>query len=102
MNEHIRIKAVLEIAGKPKDYIEQKMKDYIENIRKSEGMMVMEEKIHPAMEQKGFWSTIAEVDVVFDQFAKLLIFCIDFMPASIDIIKPLEFHFPERQFTHFM
>ena len=31
----IRIKAILEIIGKPKDYIEQKMKEYVEKIKSS-------------------------------------------------------------------
>ncbi len=101
-DQHIRIKAILEILGKPKEFIEKKLEEYIEKIKQDENLMVMGEKISPAQEQGEAWSTYAEIEVVVKGTSNLIGFCIDYMPSSVEVIKPESFSFPERTFTEFM
>jgi hypothetical protein len=96
---HIRIKAVLEIIGKPKEYIEQKMKDYVQKIKQDEQLMLIEDKISDAKQQEKVWSVFGEIELVIKGVPNLVAFCIDYMPASIEVIKPEKFEFEDRIFT---
>lgn len=100
--QHIRIKAILEILGKPKEYIEGKIKEYIEKIKEDENLMILEEKISEPKEQGKIWSIFSEMEVVVKGPANLVGFCIDYMPSSIEILKPEKFVFEDRVFTSFI
>ena len=97
--QYIRIRAILEIVGKPKEYIEQKMKEYITRMKEDAHLMVIEEHVHEAHQRETVWSTIAEIEVAIQGVSNLVGFCIDYMPASVDIIKPESFAFDARIFT---
>ena len=100
---HIRIKAILEVVGKPKGYIEKSLSDYIEKIKEDDNLMIMNSKVSEAIEEKdNVWSTFAEIELVIKGTTNLIGFCIDYMPASIEIIKPESFTFESRIFTGFI
>ncbi|MBR9700204.1 hypothetical protein GOV09_07135 [Candidatus Woesearchaeota archaeon] len=99
---HIRVRAILDIVGKPKEFVEKKLKEYIDHIKEDVNLMVMDEKISPAIEQDNYFSAIAELEVVIKGVQNLVGFCIDYMPASIDIIKPDTITFAQRDFTGFV
>lgn len=100
--QHIRIKAILEIVGKPKEYIEKKTQEYIEKIREDQNLAILNEKLSDAKEEKEVWSMFAEMELVIKGLTNLVGFCIDYMPSSIEIIKPEKFVFEERLFTSFI
>ncbi|MBD3164805.1 hypothetical protein GF323_06420 [Candidatus Woesearchaeota archaeon] len=100
--QHVRIKAILEILGKPKDFVESRMKEYISKIKEDENLMVMEEKISEPKKEGELFTIFAEVEMVIKGFSNLVGFCIDYMPSSIEIIKPDEFYFGQRTFTNFI
>ncbi|MCK5283160.1 MAG: hypothetical protein KAK00_07145 [Nanoarchaeota archaeon] len=100
--QHIRIRAILEILGKPKDYIEGKTKEYIEKIKEDENLMLLNERISEPKEQGKVWSIFAEIEVIIKGVTNLIGFCIDYMPSSIEIIKPDKFGFENRVFTNFI
>ena len=100
--QHIRIKAILEIVGKPKEYIEEKIKEYIEKVKEDPNLIILNEKLSDAKEEKGVWSMFVEIEVVIKGLTNLVGFCIDYMPSSIEIIKPEKFAFEERIFTNFI
>lgn len=77
---------ILEIAGKPKEHVEATIKNYTEKIVKE--FTVKSNKIAEVEEKDGVFSTFAEMDIDFDSLGKLIGFCFDYMPASVDIIEP--------------
>jgi hypothetical protein len=100
---HIRIKAILEVVGKPKQYIEKTLSDYIEKIKQDDNLMIVDSKISDAVEEKDeVWATFAEIELVIKGTTNLVGFCIDYMPSSIEIIKPESFAFESRIFTNFI
>ena len=99
---HIRTKAIIEVVGKPKEHIEKKIKEYVEKIKEDNNLMVLNEKVTGAQEQGNIWSTFAEIELIIKGVANLVGFCIDYMPSSIEIIKPESFSFEERIFTNFV
>jgi hypothetical protein len=107
----MRCRVIIELAGKPKDHVEKTMKDYVAEIKKEEGIVVIEEEI-AALKQlatgeqdeekmKDIWTTFAEVEMMVQKFERLTAFCIMYMPSSIEIIEPEHLHVDSRKFTAF-
>ena len=91
----IKIKAIIEIAGFPKEHIEGAMDKVINKLKQD--FEVVDNKIYEAVELKdkmdGFWSTFCEVDVNFDKIEGLIGFCFEFMPSSLEVLSPEEMMF---------
>jgi hypothetical protein len=101
-NNMIRIKAILEVLGKPKEHIEEKLKEYIERIKKDENIIVMSHNLSEATEQGEIWSIFADIEVVIKGMVNLFGFCLDYTPSSIEILKPEEFKFKDTDTTTFI
>ncbi len=102
LDTHIRVKAIIEIIGKPKEHVEKKRDEYLEKIKEDENLMVISEKASSVRKQDDIWSTFTELELVVKGTSNLVGFCIDYMPSSIEVIKPETFNFPERTFTEFI
>ncbi|MBI2564405.1 hypothetical protein HYV79_00240 [Candidatus Woesearchaeota archaeon] len=87
MDRPIHIRAIIEILGAPKEYIENTLKNYIEKLKK-EGTNLLSEVYHEAIPQQKLFSTFAEVEILFQKPNELLNFCFDAMPSSIEILSP--------------
>src|SRR3989338_2014645 len=74
---HIRCKTIIEVLGKPMGHVEDSIRDYVEKIKKDSELIVMNADFSEAAEKKGI--------------QKLIGFCFDYMPSSIEITKPEEF-----------
>ena len=88
-NSNITAKVVLEILGSPKDHVEETMKIVI--IKAKESFKLLSEKTYETEEIEGLWSTFSELEISFKSMDKMIGFCFDFMPSSIEIIEPLNF-----------
>ncbi|MEK6868970.1 MAG: hypothetical protein AABX74_01965 [Nanoarchaeota archaeon] len=88
---HIRCKTIIEVLGKPKEHVEKSIKDYVEKIKKDSELIVMNVDFSEAAEKKGLWAAFVELDMVVKGIQKLIGFCFDYMPSSIEITKPEEF-----------
>lgn len=86
----VKVKAIIEVVGKPKEHTEKSIKLVIDKIRENEGTKVDQAKVFKPKPVENFFSTFAELDLIFDNSEGLLNFCFDFMPSSVEIIEPLE------------
>ncbi|MFH1439752.1 MAG: hypothetical protein ABIG89_04245 [Candidatus Woesearchaeota archaeon] len=144
--QKIVVRSIINMVGKPKEHLEQIIRNYIEELRKEDGVKVLKEDYAEAKRQnddgvvdgddddtkdsesskytdgsknnidnnnringKGIkdnnnvmFSTFVEVDVEFDDVDKLMWFCFDFMPSSVEIISPDEFVYKAPDFTDFL
>jgi hypothetical protein len=91
--QKIRSNIILEIMGKPKEYVEESMKTYIAKLKEEyEGVVVLNDKIADVNEAgEGFFSTFAEVEILCKDLTSLIGFCFDYMPSSVEIISPEKF-----------
>lgn len=85
---HIRCKTIIEVLGKPKEYVESALKQYIEHIKEDSGLVILNEDYSEVKEQGNLWSKFVELDLVIKGTAKLIGFCFEYMPSSIEIDKP--------------
>ena len=81
-------RVIIEILGAPKEHIEKTLKEYIESLKKDGKMEIVKEDIVPAKEQDKLFSAFAELDIRFANANKLIDFCFDSMPSSVEILEP--------------
>lgn len=85
---HIRCRTIIEVLGKPKEYVEKSIKDYVEHIRKDEELVILNEEYSEIREQGKLWSQFVELELVIKGTQKLIAFCFDYMPSSLEVVKP--------------
>ena len=96
---YIRFKTILEILGKPKEHVEESLKKYIAKIKEDEELMVIKEYYSDAKEQDNMFSVFAELEMLVKTVPKLIGFCFDYMPSSLEILKPESLALKNTQFT---
>ena len=101
---YVQFKAISEIAGKPKEHVEKAIKDYVERIKQNDEIIIIKEEIAETKEleeeNKGLFSTFAELELMVPDVTKLFGFCFDYMPSSVDIIEPVELKISGRFTSH--
>ncbi len=91
-------KVILEVAGKPKEHVENSLKDLVDIATKSKVFGVISYQVYEAKEIESIWSTFAELELL-STMQELVGFCFDFMPSSIEIIEPEEINIQSRELT---
>lgn len=97
--ENIRCRAIIEILGKPKEHVEKTIRDYVNNIKEDGGFIILSENYSDTEEKNNFFSIFVEIELVSKGIDALFGFCFDYMPSSLEIIKPEQFIFPNNIMT---
>ena len=85
---HLRCKIIIEVLGKPKEHVEKALKMYVDKIKQDSDLIILNEEFADAKEKEGLWATFTELEMVVKGIRKLIAFCFDYMPSSIQILKP--------------
>jgi hypothetical protein len=100
---HLLTRAIIEVVGRPKEHVEKAISDLIEHIKQDKEIIVLAEHKEEAKEQeKELWGTFVELELLAKNFQKLMGFCFDYMPSSIEIIEPEDFKFKSREVAGFL
>ncbi|MBN2052323.1 hypothetical protein JW756_02365 [Candidatus Woesearchaeota archaeon] len=94
-----------EVVGNPKEYVENTMRGFVNNLKNSPGITILSEELGEPEEvakSNGLWSTYADTEMLIDNLDKLAWMCINFMPSSIEIIAPEEIRVSEKDLTNWM
>jgi len=100
--EHIRYKTIIEVLGKPKEHVEKTIREYVEKINNDPNLVILNKTFSDAKEQGKMWSIFTELEMVVKGIKKLISFCFDYMPSSIDIIKPDKAVFMNKDVSDFL
>ena len=84
----IQIRAIIEVVGKPKEYVEKTLKDYVKKIKENKDFTILKEDHEKPEEQEGFFSAFAEIELLVKNKDALLSFSFDYLPSSIEILAP--------------
>lgn len=84
----VTARVIIEILGAPKEHIEKTLREYIDSLKKDEKLEILKEDFAPAEEQDKLFSAFAELDIRFAHANKLIDFCFDSMPSSVEILEP--------------
>ena len=97
----IKVKAriIFEMMGNPKEHVEDVLRGFIANIKQDSTLKFSDEFFAEPEEQEKIWSTFAEMTITFPNLEKLTWLCINFTPASIDILEPEDAQVGDKQLT---
>ena len=82
---------IFEIIGKPPKHLVDSLGKIIEEIDKEKGSTVISKDIKKPTElkdEKGFYTTFAEVEIEVEEILHLAILMFKYMPAHIEIVYP--------------
>lgn len=97
------VRTIFEVIGRPKEHVEKTIKAYIENIKTDDLITVKKEDYEPAEEvEEGTFSGIAEIELEVANIEKLTWLCMNFSPASIEVISPALITFEDKDITHWL
>ncbi|MBI2208321.1 hypothetical protein HYU50_02395 [Candidatus Woesearchaeota archaeon] len=99
---HIRCKVIIEVLGKPKGHVEKALKIYVDKIKQDSDLIVLKEEFADAKEKQGLWATFAELEMVVKGIRKLIAFCFDYMPSSVQILKPESYNLDRSMIEDFV
>ncbi|MBD3249518.1 hypothetical protein GF336_05715 [Candidatus Woesearchaeota archaeon] len=87
---YLSARAIIEVAGKPKEHIEKAIKSYVEKIKNDPDIDILKSDFAEVTENEGMFSTFVEMDIVVKDMPRLISFCFNYMPSSIEISEPQE------------
>jgi len=99
---YIQAIIVFEIVGSPKEYVERALKNHLDKLKAEKGIEFIKEDIEKPEKQDNYWSTFAEVEMLVKGLEKFTWICMDFMPASVEIMAPEELSFKGRELTNWL
>lgn len=82
---------ILEIIGKPSEYLTETLNKIISQIDEEKGVNIKEKKVNEPVlmkDQKDFYTSFAEVEVEVEGILHLVMLMFKYMPAHIEIISP--------------
>jgi hypothetical protein len=98
----IRAMFVVEVLGRPQEYLIETLEDIINKIKEEQGVKVRESKINPPVllkDQTDFYTSFAEIEVETDNLMYLTILMFKYMPAYLEIISPQNISLTNNEFN---
>ena len=99
---HIRCRTIIEVLGKPKEHVESSIKEYLEHIKQDSELVILNEEYSELKEHGKLWSQFAELDLIVKGTQKLISFCFEYMPSSIEVVKPENLDMTNREISNFL
>ena len=99
---HIRCRTIIEVLGKPKEHVEKAISEYVNHIKKDSDLVVLNESFSEAAEQGKLWSRFVELDLVIKGTSKLIGFCFEYMPSSLEVLKPEHLTMTNPELSNFL
>jgi hypothetical protein len=87
----IKVALIVEVLGKPKEYLTDSLNKIIQQIDKEKGVVVEAKEVHEPKElenKKGFYTAFADIHVEVEEIRYLMVLMFKYMPAHIEIVEP--------------
>ncbi len=103
MKSGIHCRMIIEMVGAPEQHVIDTLKLVLKTLREEEkGIEVLDGKVHKPRRQGEFFSTFAELEVIFEDLPMIGAVCFAYMPSSIEIIEPRDFRLKAGEATEFV
>ena len=85
----IRVSFILEMMGKPADYVKETLISYIDKMAEEKNVKILKRDIaKPKQMESGLFSTFADIELETDELMNILKIVFTYMPSHIEIISP--------------
>jgi hypothetical protein len=81
-------RAIIELIGTPKKYLEETAHKIVESLDLRKEMSVLKKEFFEPEDKGKFFSTFCELEISFNDLSTLMNFCIDYLPSSIEVLEP--------------
>ncbi|MFH1053314.1 MAG: hypothetical protein V1740_02745 [Candidatus Woesearchaeota archaeon] len=98
----IHSRVIIEVLGKPEDHVKNAMDKVVDRIRNEDGIIITNSDFSDLEPQESMFSAFVEVEMLTKNIEKLVWFCFDFLPSSVEIIEPQEFRYNSKEFSNFL
>ena len=89
--EKINAIIILEVMGRPANYVKKSLSEIAESINKEKGIKIIKKKINSSKKiEKSLFLSFAEIELEAENITSLSRIIFLYMPSHIDIIKPQE------------
>ncbi len=100
----------MEVLGSPEEHVEKAAKGLIDALKERKDLEILkvytsktkEAEIPENKSKIKFFSCFNEVEVRLDNIEKIVGFCFDFMPSSIDILEPSKLEMDAKDVNGFV
>jgi len=96
----IQCSIMIEVLGKPKEYVSQVLSEIVVALKKTETVQVLNEKQAEPKPQETLFSSFVEVEMLVKDVPTMISIIFNYMPSSIEIIKPTELKFNLNDANH--
>ncbi|MFH1317198.1 MAG: hypothetical protein ABII01_06765 [Candidatus Woesearchaeota archaeon] len=98
----INSRVIIEILGKPEGHVKDAMEKVVERIKNEDEIIITNTDFSDLEPQESMFSAFVEVEMLTKNIEKLVWFCFDFLPSSVEIIEPQEFRYNAKEFSNFL
>jgi hypothetical protein len=95
---------IIEMMGKPKDHLQKTLKDYIKHLSSDKKIEVINED-YATPEQKDdsdMFTIFVELETLMKDTGKVVDFCFDYMPSSVEILGPSNLVYKNSDFSNIL
>jgi hypothetical protein len=98
----IKLRTVIEIAGFPKEHIEETMQRIVANLKQDKDVVVLNAVVSETTQVKTMWSVFSELELEFNTPAQMLNFCFDYTPSYVEVFEPVHLEIAANDFSSFI
>jgi hypothetical protein len=100
---YLYLRVILEVVGKPKEHVEESLKEYVKKIKADKSYNIIKEKSEKAEKmENGLFSAFSDMEMLMKDSQDLLNFCFDYLPSSVEIIEPERIIIKNSEFGDFI
>ena len=96
--KEIKARVIIEVVGMPIEHVKETLSNLIDKIKEDKEFTLEKQEIFEPTELPDLklFSTFVEADIKFISMDKLVGFCFDFTPSSVEVLEPMSFIFDAR------
>ncbi len=100
----ITFRAVIEVLGKPPEHVKESMQEYLRKLEEDKRFKILHQESAEMkkQEKQDLWAVFAELEIQTTQLENLTIFCLDYMPSTLEIVEPKQLNITDFQFSQFL
>jgi len=92
---------IIEMLGKPKEHLEKTLKGYIIALKKDKKVKILKEEYAEPEKDKDskLYTIFVELEVLINGATKVVDFCFDYLPSSVEILDPTSVEYQSQDFS---
>ena len=88
----LHVNFIIEVLGKPADYIEKVLNAAVDKLGKEKNIELINKKVHEAKsvekEKTSVFTTFADIELLVPSLFRIVDIIFDYMPSSVEIVEP--------------